>query len=766
MRRPSGCRGGAGGASYRVFRREYHVRRPVLRLLPLCLAIACTARAQELEDAHWDLCPAPDGLPLFQPLPTGDKPARGTPQPTDIDAASLDVSEKNITVLTGDVELRRGEQWLGTDKLTYRHESETFATEGPVRFQDRNIRFLAARAEGNQKAETIRLEDVQYQFNQNAGNGRADAITVIDEVGRMEGATFSTCPPGQRQWEFSASRIDVDQAEGMGSARNATLRLGGVPILWLPYVTFPITDERRTGLLVPNLRYDDEDGFEYEQPIYLNIAPNMDATLKPRLITERGFMLGGEFRYLSENHQGEIEGTWLPDDDLAGYDRGFGSLRHSSSLGPHWRVDANVNHVSDIHYFEDFGDNLASTTVSLVTSRAGIYGRGLGWSASMEIQDWQIASPYVVPGAEPWREIPKLQGAWMRPLTEWLEVGAVGEAVRFEHESRPGGGDRIDLQPYVRLPFGGAAWYVTPEFAWRYTAYSLDDNLVPPGGDDSPTRSVPVMSLDAGAFFEREFDWRDSGYIQTLEPRLFYLNVPYEDQDDLPLFDTRPLTFGWPGLFRTNRFSGGDRQADADQLTVALTTRILRGEDGRELLNAGIGRIHYFDAPRVTMPGALPLSDEGSAWIVEATAALSDDWDIGAAHQWDPDDSRTALSAVRTQYRFDRGGLLNAAYRYRADEIEQTDVSFAFPLGERWSLLGRWYYSLLDRETLEAMAGVEWRSCCVALRVIAREYLRDLTGEKKQGIYLELELNGIGSLGRDTVRVLDDAILDYSTYAR
>jgi LPS-assembly protein len=581
----------------------------------------------------------------------------------------------------------------------------------------------------------------------------------------MEGATFSTCPPGQRQWEFAASRIDVDQEEGMGSARNATLRLGGVPILWLPYVKFPIDDRRRTGLLVPKIGYDSEDGFEYEQPIYLNLAPNYDATLKPRYISERGFRIGGEFRYLFEDHQGEIDGIWLPDDDIAGYDRGLGSWRHHTSMGPHWYADANLNHVSDIHYFEDFGDNLATSTVSMVTSRAGFYGRGVGWSLSLDAQTWEIASPYLLPGSEPYRELPALRGSIVHPLTEWMEVGGTGEAVRFDHETLAGG-DRIDIRPFVRFPFGGASWYVTPEFAWRYTAYSLDDSLVPPGGDSTPTRSVPVMSLDAGAFFEREFDWGDGDYIQTLEPRLYYLNVPYEDQDDLPLFDTHPLTFGWPGLFRTNRFSGGDRQADADQLTVALTSRVLSGDDGRELLNVGLGRIHYFDAPRVTLPDALPLTEDGSAWVAEATVAVSRTWDVGVAHQWDPENSRTNLSAVRSQWRFARGGLLNAAYRYRADELEQTDVSFALPINDRWSVLGRWYYSLHDHETLEAMGGVEWRSCCVALRVVAREYIRDFTGEKKSGLYLELELNGIGSLGRDTVRVLDDTILDYSEYVR
>jgi LPS-assembly protein len=193
---------------------------------------------------------------------------------------------------------------------------------------------------------------------------------------------------------------------------------------------------------------------------------------------------------------------------------------------------------------------------------------------------------------------------------------------------------------------------------------------------------------------------------------------------------------------------------------------VLSGDDGRELLNVGLGRIHYFDEPRVTLPDALPLTEDGSAWVAEATVAVSRTWDVGVAHQWDPENSRTNLSAVRSQWRFARGGLLNAAYRYRADELEQTDVSFALPINDSWSVLGRWYYSLLDQETLEAMGGVEWRSCCVALRVVAREYIRDFTGEKKSGIYLELELNGIGSLGRDTVQVLDDTILDYSEYVR
>ncbi len=723
--------------------------------------MACAARAQEIAPPTWELCPAPDTLPLFQPLPEADAKLPRDAEHTDISAEDLDVSKEKITVLTGKVELKRGDQWLATDKLTYQHEAETFVTEGGVNYQDRGLRFSAEKAEGDQKADVIRLDKVRYQFNDNLGNGVADVITMRGDQGRLDGATYSTCPPGQRQWEFAASRIDIDQEDAMGTARNATLRLGGVPVLWLPYIRFPTDDRRRTGLLSPKVGYDSDNGFEYEQPIYLNLAPNYDATLKPRWLSERGLMLGGEFRYLTQRHNGVVDATWLPDDDVTGNDRGLAAWRHHTSLGPNWYASADLNHVSDVNYFEDFGNSLASASISTVTSRAGIYGRGLGWTASVSAQDWQIASPALTPGNEPYRRLPTAEATWVRPLADWLELGIRAEAVRFQHGTLAGG-ERFDIQPHLSLPFGGAAWYVTPELAWRYTAYSLDNSLVPVGGDDSPSRSVPIMSLDAGAFFERDFAWRGGNYLQTLEPRLFYLNVPYRDQDDLPLFDTQPLTFSWPGLFRDNRFGGADRQADADQVTLALTSRILSAANGRELISASIGRIHYFDPPRVTIPGALPLSDEGSAWVAEASLALTPRWSLGLAQQWDPDSERTTLSAVRSQWRFGDDGLVNASYRYRADLLEQADVSFVVPINPRWRLLGRWNYSLRDRETLEALGGIEWKSCCVALRVLGRRYIREFGGESRTGIYIELELNGVGGLGRDTARLLDDAILDYS----
>ena len=738
------------------------MRRPALRLLPLCLAMACTARAQDAVPAEWALCPDTGTLPLFREAeaspPAGDR--RGLP--TDVSALTLDVSGEQTTVLTGEVELQQGDRWLGTDQLTYEHGTERFRTDGPVRYQDSGLRLGAARAEGDLAADVVRMEDVQYQFNAQAGNGRADVVELRGQQGTLTGGSYSTCPPAQRQWEFRASTIDVDQETGTGTARNATLRLGGVPVFWLPWVSFPTDDRRRSGLLSPTIGHDDRNGFEYEQPIYLNLAPNYDATLKPRWLSDRGLMLGAEMRYLGpRDASGRIEGTWLPDDDIAGIDRGRLRWNHDDRLSDNWAFRARLDHVSDESYFQDFGGSINDTTITQLQSTAGFYGRGQYWEAELLAEHWQVASPVLDDINLPYRRLPAATLRFERPLARWLELGVDASAVRFEGEDR-GGGNRIDLQPYVQMPFGGAAWFATPRLAWRYTAYSLDRSLVPPGGDDGPDRSLPVMSLDMGAYFERAFDWGEGRYLQTLEPRLYYLNVPYRDQDALPLFDTQPLTFSWPGLFRSNRFAGGDRQGDADQLTAALTTRVLSAGDGREILSLGVGRIHYFEAPRVTVPGAGLLSDEGSAWVAEARWSASDRFSLGLAHQWDPDDSRTQLSAVRGQWRFGERGLVNAAYRYRADLLEQADLSFVLPVHRNWTLLARWNYSLRDRTSLEAMGGVEWKSCCVAVRVLGRRYVREFSNEQNTGIYLEIELNGIGSFGRNTARLLDDAILDYS----
>jgi LPS-assembly protein len=360
--------------------------------------------------------------------------------------------------------------------------------------------------------------------------------------------------------------------------------------------------------------------------------------------------------------------------------------------------------------------------------------------------------------------LPRIYFSWEQPFTRWLTAGVDTEAVRFQHPTQPGG-SRFDLKPFVSMPLEGAGWFIKPTLAWRYTAYHLDDELATRLGGGSPSRSLPIGSIDAGLYFDRQASWRGESFLQTLEPRLFYLRVPYENQDDLPLFDTRPLTFSWGQLFRDNRYSGADRQTDANQLTVALSSRLIRQSDGKEKLTASIGQIHYFADSNVTYPGETPVERGKSAWIADASYAINDRWKVGASYQWDPKFRREDLASFRTQYLVGDDGVVNLSYRYRRDLLEQADLSFLYPLTPSWSLVGRYYYSIRDRQLLESVAGVQWDSCCLAARVVARRYIHDRTlsgpGALDNALMFELELKGLGSGGQDTRRVLRRAILGY-----
>jgi LPS-assembly protein len=760
-----------------IVRRNPVVRRTSLRLLPLCLAVSTAVHAQEAKP-NWLLCRAPETLPLFTDKDLSQ--ATRVDAPTDVEADALDVKNKERTVFSGNVQMLHGDQYLATDKVDFEHETQKFGTEGQVHYQDTAVRLTAARASGDQKTDKLVLDKVVYQFNQETGNGSAGQAVMQGRVGTLTEATYSTCPPGERQWEFAAGKIVVNDETKTGVAHNAVLRLGKLPVLWLPVISFPTTNERRTGVLAPTLGRDDKNGLDLKLPVYLNLAPNYDATLTPRWLSKRGLMLGGEFRYVTESSTGRFDGNWLPNDDIDHSDRSYTAFEDYTTLNRHWFFSTHLKNVSDRNYFGDFGDGIDATSISLLPSDIGVYGRGRYWSASLSAESWQIASPLVQDGDEPYRRLPRLQASAARPFARWFEAGVDVEAERFDRARldplNPGNalrydsGDRVDLRPWIRARLGGAAWFVTPQIAWRYTQYgALAGNPIEQlGRPDSATRSVPIASLDAGAYFERNFAWHDHDFIQTLEPRLYYLYVPFREQEELPVFDTRELTFSWNSLWRDNRFGGADRQADANQVALALTTRILRAEDGSERLSAGIGRIHYFDPSEVRLLPTDPIpASDGSPWIATLNLSLSDWWNLGVTQQWDPDGQNTDLSSVHTQLRLHHGTIVNAAYRYRRASfsqpaLEQTDLSFVVPVNRSWNLYGRWNYSLHDNQTIEALGGFEWNSCCMSVRLLGRQYIRSFDARENFGLYLEIELNGLGSFGRDTARLLDDAILGYA----
>lgn len=754
--------------------------RPSLRLLPLplCIALSLSAQAQETEMADdWSLCPVEDAVPAFAETqaPTGSPETRSA-QPTDIEGDSVTGAEGSSTTFQGNVALTRGDQFLGSDQLSYDSETGQYVAEGNVRYQDHGMRLVARRAEGDQDTDTHKIDDLKYQLVSRRGNGGAQRIDLQGDQGVLHGSTYSTCPPSDRRWELKAQRIEVDNARGTGVARNATLRIGRVPVLYVPWFPFPIDERRKTGLLFPSLSNSNRNGIDYKQPIYLNLAPNYDATIYPRIMTSRGAMLGGEFRYLVPGGGGIASGNYMPDDDLRDRDRGHFAFNATQALTRNWQARANLIWFSDPRYFEDFNSSINGIAIYSANSNAGLYGRGRYWESSLSGDYWRLADFTLTDANLPYNRLPRAAYRWERPLRPWLVTGVESEAVRFEHPVFDGG-SRLDLKPFVSLPIEGAGWYVKPTLAWRYTAYQLDRPLGQRLGDDAPTRSLPIGSLDAGLFFDRDTTLGGESFLQTLEPRLYYLRVPYRDQAGLPLFDTGPLTFSWGQLFRDNRYSSADRQGDANQLTLAMTSRLIRASDGREKLSASLGQIRYFDDAQVTL-GEPPIRRGQSAWVADVNYMPTDRWTFGASYQWDPRLRRNDLASIRARYLLPDDGVLNLAYRYRRnlafradqptnllnrpDLIEQADLSFLYPINPSWSVVGRYYYSILDKKPLEQIAGVQWDSCCIAVRVVGRRWVQNRAGDLSNGILVEVELKGLGSAGQDTRKTLRRAILGYN----
>ncbi len=755
--------------------------RRALRLLPLPFSIALCLPAMAAEKPpNWGLCPTPDVLPKFDDAPKVDPKlaAIRDQQPTDIVGDKLS-GTTTVPNYTGNVALKRGDQFMGTDSLRVDTETGNYIAEGHVRYQDSSIRMVADRAEGNQDTDTHKITNIRYQLIERRGNGKADSVDLQGALGQMHRSTYTTCDPSQRVWELHAPEIDVDNDEGFGTARNAILKIYNVPILYAPWFKFPIDDRRTSGFLFPAIGMSSRNGFDYLQPYYLNLAPNYDATLYPRYMSSRGFMLGSEFRYLYDGGKGEIEATYMPDDQLRDKDRGKFEYRGYHNIDSHWQARASVAWVSDERYTEDFSNRLLGNAVSNLQSTVGIYGTGETWTAGLMADRWQLTDYTLTESALPYNRQPRAFFNWDQAFGNYFEAGVYSEAVRFVHDDvhakdalyeRTGvttempGGTRLDLKPYISMPLAGAAWFLKPTVAWRYTAYQLDKDLAATlGGDTSPSRSLPIATVDAGVYFDRDTKFGNTNYLQTLEPRLFYLYTPYRNQDDLPIFDTREFTFSWGQLFRDSRYTGADRQNDANQLTMALSSRLLRQDDGKEKLSVSLGQILYFSDSRVSLPDSDTTIEQGkSAWVADANYMINDRWTMGATYQWDPKYRRKDLASFRTRYLLPGDGIINLSYRFRRDLLEQTDVSVLYPINPTWSLVGRHYYSLEDKKPLEIIAGVQWDSCCLAVRALARRYVRNREGDLDTALQVEFVLKGLSSLGQDTDRVLRRAILGYN----
>jgi LPS-assembly protein len=714
-------------------------------------------RAAEAEIDRWALCPPVPQAPAIT--------ATENPGEIDLQADNAQASDGNVFTLEGNAVVLYGPQQLEAESITYRQDENKLTATGNIRFTAPGLVIDGEDATLYPDVEQGSLKNITYALTDVHGRGSADVLNLKDRYNQhLEQASYTTCPPGNRDWVLSAKEVDLDRAGGTGTARNAKLAFKGVPILYTPYITFPIDDRRRSGLLVPRIGQTEETGADISVPYYWNIAPDKDATITPRYMSDRGLMMGGEFRYLNAHNEGTLSAEYLPSDNrFDDEDRSLVAIEHRGNPWPRVETSIVASNVSDDRYFEDLGTSLVKASQSNLERTAEAAYHGTWWDLGLMVQDYQTVDPALTRADRPYKQLPRIVfDADPRRRLLGLKFSTHAEANYFTHTDGDFiKGTRIDVQPRISLPVHKAAWYLDPAVSLRHTSYNLDN--VADGEDDNPSRTTPVVSLDAGTFFERSSRWGETSFIQTLEPRLFYLYVPDKNQDDIPVFDTNDFDFNFWTLFRENRFSGPDRMGDANQLAVALTTRFLDPDNGVQRFSASLGSLFYFRDREVTLPGEPVETDDSSNIIGEITLNLARHWQARSEIQWNPHTSKTARSDQHLQYRAGPRKLVNLAYRFRDGLQEQTDISFLWPLSQSWHLVGRWYYSLDDRTTIETLGGLGYESCCWGAQLVGRSYINDDSGSRNTAVFFQLELKGLGKLGKKVDSALEHGILGYES---
>jgi LPS-assembly protein len=723
---------------------------PVLRRLSVLLLLALATPAVAEESACRPLAPDPRLEELL----------KADPEDTRIKISSDqgELGRQGDAKLTGNVRLRMGQRLLAADAAEIDAEARSVRLLGNVEYLDPMLRVRGRGGEYTDGAGSF--EGAEFEIPDRMVRGAAENVqlrnqTVLD----LEGVRYTACPPGNEDWVLSARRITIDQESRIGTGRDVRLDFKGVPILYSPWLTFPVGEERKSGLLFPSIGTSNKTGAQVAIPYYWNIAPNYDATLTTRYFWSRGLRLDPEFRYLTERSRGTLTAEYLFDDRDYGSARGVADLEHRTRLAPLTRLMVDAAYATDQSYFEDYGIGFEGTSITFLNQLVEARKDTRHWSLIGRVQNFQVMDSGLPDSDYPYTRLPQLliAGRWDE-LGGGFRAGLYSEAVNFQSDELVDG-TRFDIEP--ALGWRGSAYgaHVAANAAWRTTAYSLSE--APLTGDDTPVRSLPVISAETGFTLERVAGSKGQR-LQTLEPRVLYLYVPYRDQDDLPVFDTALPDLNLVELFRPNRYVGADRVGDANQLNIGLTSRLLNASGGRQFLSATLGQAIYFEQPRVTLPDEAPRDRSTSDLIAELDLTAFKNWSARAAYQWNPDESLTEYSDFRVQYRPASDRVVNAAYRYRRDTLDQFDVSAAWPITDNWRGFGRWVYSLLEEKTLDQFVGLEYGSCCWALRLVTRRFVSSRTGDIDTSIGLQLELKGLSNVGTDTEAFLRDSIRGYS----
>ncbi len=700
---------------------------------------------------------------------------------TRIEADSAIATDKNKIDFEGDVIITRNEQRLTADSANYNKADELFFAQGNVNISQPGVIFKGSKANYQLNKRQGKLESSSYMLPARPAQGKAKDINFKPGLILMSSPTFSSCPANSQDWVIKSSQMELHTEEGYGEGEDVTLYLKDIPIIYTPYLRFPLNDERSSGFLLPEIGYSSNNGADFSTPYYWNIAPNMDATITPRVLTKRGFMLGTQFRYLGKNQSGKIYGEYLNDQNYdenrdpdevnvrgsaISENRGALSLQHQAQLAQNWTSQIDYNYVSDNYYIDDFGNNLKDRSETHLLREARVNYQDQYFNFTGRAQGYQE----LLQDVNTYSRLPQLLFNGYKTFTpSGIPVGAgfSTEAVQFvknwDYNKNADEGTRYHLRPYLNMPLNRQYGFIKPKISLDMLQYDLNETQTA-GVENDANRATPIFSLDSGLFFEKEMELFNTSMTNTLEPRLFYLYVPHKNQNTQAVFDSSLNQFTFNQLFRENRFSGVDRLGDANQLSFALTSRFFDNSNGFERFRASIGQILYFQDREVQLTSATAIeTDSSSSIAAELASQFLPHWNTSLSMMFDPYQNRIDTSTYRLQYKADPFHIVNLDYTYKNDGVasenyNQVDVSTYWKIAPKWRGLAHWNYSLYNNFNLETMLGVEYDSCCYAMRLVVSREQAYVSDDADTRIMLQMQFKGLGSIGNVSDGTLRDNI--------
>jgi LPS-assembly protein len=716
-----------------------------LAILLLFLFVQYSCAAEDLPELRTDHKPR---------ATTGANPA----EPAVIEADSLVGQKDNQIEATGDATISQGGQSIRADRLLYQQSSHEVDAQGSVVLDQDGNTMSGPHLLFNMDSGAGKMEQPQFYLKENNARGSADLLHIQDRQHfSLDKATYTTCPAGNQDWFLKMGTLEIDRTRQIGAAWNATIDFKGVPILYSPWMDFPLSNRNKSGFLAPVFGGTSSSGYEVTLPYYWNIASNFDATITPSEMTKRGLMLGNEFRYLEPGYRGEVHVDVLPNDKLANHSRELFSLKHDQILTNRWFGYVNATRVGDNAYFVDLGDTVSVTSQVNLLQEVGLKYISDDWTANLREQRYQTLQDPAAPIIPPYARMPQLT-IGTQQIHSGMHLEFNGEYVDFTHPTLVNG-SRLVINPSVSYPLlGDSPFYITPKMALHFTNYVMGENN--PGAMPNASRSLPILSVDSGVIFERDSNMFGGNYLQTLEPRAYYVYIPYRDQSTLPDYDSALADFNFTQIFTENRFSGSDRIGDANQITLAATSRLLDQRSGAERLKFMMGERFSSITPQVNL--VTPATSAGKSDILlAASGQVSRAWTLDSEFQFDPNQSHAQLFNIAAHYRPEAGKVLNLGYRFQRNTLRTVDLSTQWPLLNRWHMMGRWNYSLQDARILEAIAGLEYNQSCWTVRLVVQRFAT-ATLQTNTSFFLQLELNGFVKVGPDPLTMLKQSVPGYT----